>query len=128
MQRILRCILSENEFLSPYGIRSILRYHRPYPYHFQITCQHYEVSYEPAESQTGMFGGNSNWRGPIWFPMNYLLIESLQKFDYFYGDSFKVEFPTGSGVFLTLWDVSQQLEKRLSRIFTKDDEGNRAVF
>ena len=121
-------MLSESEFLSDYGIRSISRFHRANPYHFEIAGEHYEVAYEPAESQTGMFGGNSNWRGPIWFPMNYLLIESLQKFDYFYGDSFKVEFPTGSGSFLTLWDVSQELEKRLSRIFTRDAEGNRPVF
>ena len=128
LQRILRCMLSESEFLSDYGIRSISRHHRANPYQFEIGGEHYEVAYEPAESQTGMFGGNSNWRGPIWFPMNYLLIESLQKFDYFYGDSLKVEFPTGSGVFLTLWDVSQELEKRLSRIFTRDEEGRRAVF
>jgi hypothetical protein len=128
LQRILRCMLSESEFLSSYGIRSISRYHRANPYHFQIGDEHYEVAYEPGESHTGMFGGNSNWRGPIWFPMNYLLIESLQKFDYFYGDSLKVEFPTGSGVFMNLWEVSQELEKRLSRIFIKDEEGNRPVF
>jgi hypothetical protein len=128
LQRILRCLLSESEFLSDYGIRSISRYHRANPFVFETGGNRYEVAYEPAESRTGMFGGNSNWRGPIWFPMNYLLIESLQKFDYFYGDALKVEFPTGSGVFLSLWDVSQELEKRLTRIFTKDAEGNRAVF
>jgi hypothetical protein len=128
LQRILRCLLSENEFLSPYGIRSISRHHRAHPYVLEIGGNRYEVAYEPGESQTGMFGGNSNWRGPVWFPMNYLLIESLQKFDYFYGDELKVEFPTGSGTFLSLWDVSQELEKRLARIFTRDDEGNRAVF
>jgi hypothetical protein len=128
LQRILRCMLSENEFLSDYGIRSISRYHKVNPYVFEINSSRYKVAYEPAESQTGMFGGNSNWRGPIWFPMNYLLIESLQKFDYFYGEDLKVEFPTGSGVFLTLWQVSQELEKRLSRIFLKDEEGRRAVF
>jgi hypothetical protein len=128
LQRILRCLLSENEFLSDFGIRSISRYHKANPYVFEIGGNRHEVTYEPAESRTGMFGGNSNWRGPIWFPMNYLLIESLQKFDYFYGDALKVEFPTGSGIFLTLWQVSQELEKRLSKIFTKDEEGNRAVF
>jgi len=128
LQRILRCLLAESEFLSDYGIRSISRFHKANPYVFEIGGSRYEVAYEPAESKTGMFGGNSNWRGPIWFPMNYLLIESLQKFDYFYGESLKVEFPTGSGVFLTLWQVSQELEKRLSRIFLKDEEGNRAVF
>lgn len=128
LQRILRCLLSESEFLSDYGIRSVSRFHRANPYVFELDGARYEVAYEPAESQTGMFGGNSNWRGPIWFPMNYLLIESLQKFDYFYGDTLKVEFPTGSGVFLSLWEVSQELEKRLARIFTKDEEGSRAVF
>ena len=128
LQRILHYLLSENEFLSDYGIRSISRYHRVNPYVFETDGSRYEVAYEPAESQTGMFGGNSNWRGPIWFPMNYLLIESLQKFDHFYGDALKVEFPTGSGRFLTLWQVSQELEKRLSRIFTRDEEGRRAVF
>lgn len=128
LQRILRCLLSESEFLSDYGIRSISRYHRMHPFVFETGGERYEVAYEPGESQSGMFGGNSNWRGPIWFPMNYLLIESLQKFDYFYGDELKVEFPTGSGVFLSLWEVSQELEKRLSRIFTRDETGNRAVF
>jgi hypothetical protein len=128
LQRILRCLLSESEFLSPYGIRSISRYHRANPYVFEIGGARHEVAYEPAESKTEMFGGNSNWRGPVWFPLNYLLIESLQKFDHFYGDALKVEFPTGSGIFLTLWQVSQELEKRLSNIFIKDETGNRAVF
>lgn len=128
LQRILHCLLSESEFLSAYGIRSISRYHRTHPFVFEVGGNHYEAGYEPGESQSGMFGGNSNWRGPIWFPMNYLLIESLQKFDYFYGDAMKVEFPTGSGVFLSLWEISQELEKRLARIFTRDETGNRAVF
>ena len=128
LQRILRYMLSENEFLSDYGIRSLSRVHKANPYIFEMDGAHHEVAYEPAESLTGMFGGNSNWRGPIWFPMNYLLIESLQKFDYFYGEDFKIEFPTGSGIFLTLWQVSQELEKRLCNIFLKDEEGNRAVF
>ena len=88
----------------------------------------YRVEYDPAESQTGMFGGNSNWRGPIWFPINYLLIEALQKFDFYYGEDFVVEFPTGSGKHMTLWEVSQELEKRLCSIFLRDGSGKRAVF
>ena len=128
LKRILRYMLSETEFLSDYGIRSLSRIHKTNPYVFEMDGMHHEVAYEAGESLTGMFGGNSNWRGPIWFPMNYLLIESLQKFDYFYGEDFKIEFPTGSGIFLTLWQVSQKLEKRLCRIFLKDEEGNRAVF
>ena len=128
LERILRYMLSESEFLSDYGIRSLSRIHKTHPYIFDLDGTHNEVSYEPAESLTGMFGGNSNWRGPIWFPMNYLLIESLQKFDFYYGENFKIEFPTGSGNLMTLWQISQELEKRLCRIFVKDEEGNRAVF
>jgi len=128
LERILRYLLSEAEFLSDYGIRSLSRFHKANPYVFELDGNHHEVAYEPGESKTGMFGGNSNWRGPVWFPMNYLLIESLQKFDYYYGEEFKVEFPTGSGIMMTLWEVSQELEKRLCKIFLKDEEGNRAVF
>ncbi|CAN5407049.1 glucosidase [soil metagenome] len=128
LERILRYLFSENEFLSDYGIRALSRFHKTHPYIFELENQSYSVAYEPAESLTGMFGGNSNWRGPIWFPMNYLIIESLQKFDYYYGEDFKVEFPTGSGIFLTLWQVSQELEKRLCNIFLKDEDGRRAVF
>jgi hypothetical protein len=128
LRRILHLMLSENEFLSEYGIRALSRAHKINPYFILIKDTEYRVEYEPGESKSGMFGGNSNWRGPIWFPVNYLLIESLQKFDYYYGEDFKVEFPTGSGRMLTLWEVSQELEKRLSNIFLKDPEGNRAVF
>jgi hypothetical protein len=128
LERILRYMLSESEFLSDYGIRSLSRFHKNNPYIFDLDGTHNEVTYEPAESLTGMFGGNSNWRGPIWFPMNYLLIESLQKFDFYYGEKFKIEFPTGSGNLMTLWQISQELEKRLCRIFVRDEEGNRAVF
>jgi hypothetical protein len=128
LQRILRYMLAENEFLSDYGIRSVSRFHKANPYVFELNGSRYEVAYEPAESRTGMFGGNSNWRGPIWFPMNFLLIESLQKFDYYYGDDFKIEFPTDSENFLTLWQISQELEKRLARIFLADEDGNRPVF
>ncbi len=128
LERILRYLLSEAEFLSDYGIRALSRHHKTDPYVFELNGEKFSVSYEPAESLSGMFGGNSNWRGPIWFPMNYLIIESLQKFDYYYGEDFKVEFPTGSGVFLTLWQISQELEKRLCNIFLKDEDGVRAVF
>ncbi len=127
LERILRYMLSESEFLSDYGIRSLSRFHKTNPYMFDLNGTHNEVAYEPAESLTGMFGGNSNWRGPIWFPMNYLLIESLQKFDFYYGEDFKIEFPTGSGNLMTLWQISQELEKRLCQIFVKDEDGNRAV-
>ncbi|MEZ5425274.1 MAG: hypothetical protein R2747_03315 [Pyrinomonadaceae bacterium] len=128
LRRILRVMLSENEFLSDYGIRALSRYHKRNPYKFVADHQTYVVDYEPGESHSSLFGGNSNWRGPIWFPMNYLLIEALQKFDHFYGSDFKVEFPTGSENMLTLWEVSQELEKRLTRIFLRDEEGRRAVF
>ena len=97
LKRVLSYMLDENEFLSSYGIRSISRYHLEHPYTLPVNGMNYRVDYEPAESSTGLFGGNSNWRGPIWFPVNYLLIESLQKFHFFLGDSYKVEFPTGSG-------------------------------
>ena len=128
LKRVLRVMLSESEFLSEYGIRALSRYHKTNPYFLMVGDKEYRVDYEPGESKSGMFGGNSNWRGPIWFPMNYLIIESLQKFDYYFGEDFKVEFPTGSERMLTLWEVSQELEKRLTNIFLKDDEGRRAVF
>ncbi len=128
LRRVLHTMLSENEFLSEYGIRALSRYHKTNPYVLEMNGTRNVVEYEPGESRSGMFGGNSNWRGPIWFPMNYLLIESLQKFDYYLGADFKIEFPTGSEKMLTLWEVSQELEKRLSNIFLKDEEGNRAVF
>jgi hypothetical protein len=127
LQSILRYMLSENEFLSDYGIRALSRYHKAHPYVLELDGTAHTVEYEPAESRSGMFGGNSNWRGPVWFPVNYLLIESLQKFDFFYGENFKIEFPTGSERMLTLWEVSQELSKRLSNIFLKDEEGVRAV-
>jgi mannosylglycerate hydrolase MGH1-like protein len=127
MRRVLRLMLSEAEFLSDHGIRSVSRQYRADPFVFNAGGETYTVQYEPGESRTGMFGGNSNWRGPVWFPPNYLLIEALQKFDYFYGDSFTIEFPTGSGNMMTLWDVSQELAKRLCGIFMKDSDGRRAV-
>lgn len=128
LRRVLETMLSEDEFLSDHGIRALSRYYTVSPYEFNLGGDIHRVEYEPAESRSGMFGGNSNWRGPVWFPPNYLIIESLQKFDYYYGESFKIEFPTGSGNLLTLWDVSQELEKRLVSIFLKDHLGNRPVF
>jgi Glycosyl hydrolase family 63 C-terminal domain len=127
LRRILRVMLSENEFLSDYGIRALSRWHKHNPYVFTVDGINHTVEYEPAESKSGLFGGNSNWRGPIWFPVNYLLIESLQKFHRYYGDDFKVEFPTGSEKMLNLWEVSQELSRRLSAIFLQNEEGNRAV-
>ncbi|MDQ3490616.1 MAG: glucosidase [Acidobacteriota bacterium] len=128
LRRVLTTMLSEDEFLSDYGIRSMSLFHKDCPYFLMFGDTEYRVKYEPGESRSGMFGGNSNWRGPIWFPVNFLLIESLQKFHHFYGENFQIEFPTGSGKMLTLWKISQELEKRLCRIFLKDETGKRALF
>jgi len=128
LRRVLQMMLDENEFLSPYGIRALSRYHKESPYTLAVNGMDYRVSYEPAESSTGLFGGNSNWRGPIWFPVNFLLIESLQKFHHYLGDNFKVEFPARSGQMLTLWEVSAELSRRLSQIFLRDETGERPVY
>jgi hypothetical protein len=121
-------MLDENEFLSPYGLRSLSRWHADHPYRLTVDGSVVgEADYEPAESRSGLFGGNSNWRGPIWFPLNYLIIESLQKFDWYYGPSFTVEYPVGSGQMLTLWEVSVELSRRLISIFIRH-RGRRAVF
>ncbi|HSE25663.1 MAG TPA: hypothetical protein VLB68_28620, partial [Pyrinomonadaceae bacterium] len=128
LRRVLRFMLDENEFLSPYGIRAISRYHKDNPYVLHVNGTQHRVDYEPAESSTGLFGGNSNWRGPIWFPLNYLIIESLQKFHHYHGEDFKVECPTGSGQMMTLWEVSAEISRRLSRIFLQDSNGRRPVF
>ncbi len=125
LRRVLGFMLDENEFLSPYGIRSLSRVHKDHPFSVHVDGSEYKIEYEPAESQTGLFGGNSNWRGPIWFPVNYLLIESLQKFHHYYGDEFKVECPTGSGQWMTLWEVAAELSKRLNRLFLCNAEGER---
>jgi hypothetical protein len=125
---LLKRGLDETEFLSPYGIRSLSRIHRDNPYDLKLDGGNYGVGYEPAESSSGLFGGNSNWRGPVWFPLNYLLIESLQKHDYYYGSEFKVEHPAGSGKMNTLWEVSQDLSRRLIQLFLRDGQGRRAVF
>jgi hypothetical protein len=128
LTRVLRYMLDESEFLSPYGIRAISRHHRDHPYTLPVNGHTHRVDYEPGESSTGLFGGNSNWRGPIWFPVNYLLIESLQKFHHYFGDGLRVECPTGSGRYLTLREVAAELSRRLSGIFLRDDTGRRAVF
>ncbi len=128
LHRLLEKMLDQTEFLSDYGIRSLSRYHAQHPYTFQANGEEYKVCYESAESQTAMFGGNSNWRGPIWFPINYLLIEALQRFDYYYGDDFQVECPTGSGNLVSLWEVALELERRLISIFLSDESGYRPVY
>ena len=128
LRRLLEKMLDEAEFLSPYGIRSVSKYHEEHPYVFTANGEEYRVDYEPAESTTGLFGGNSNWRGPIWFPMNYLIIESLQRFHHYMGDDFKVECPTGSGKEMTLQEVAVELSRRLTQIFQKNSSGNRPVF
>jgi hypothetical protein len=128
----LRCVLGnmldENKFLSPYGIRSVSKFHADHPYRFDAGGRHFSLDYEPAESTTGLFGGNSNWRGPVWFPINFLLIETLQKFHHYLGDRFKVECPVGSGRQMTLWEVSTELSNRLMRIFLKNDKGRRPFY
>jgi hypothetical protein len=128
LRRILTRVLDENEFLSPYGLRSISRYHDEHPYVFDVAGQEYRVSYLPAESDTGMFGGNSNWRGPIWMPVNMLIIRALMHYYLYYGDNFKIECPTGSGNLLNLFDVAQEITRRLSSIFLRDEHGRRPVF
>ncbi len=128
LPRVLRFMLDEAEFLSPHGVRALSRYHRDHPYVLHLDGMDHRVDYEPAESSSGLFGGNSNWRGPVWFPMNYLLIESLQKFHYFYGDALKVEFPTGSETSLNLWQVATELSRRLTRIFLRGADGRRPVY
>jgi hypothetical protein len=128
LQRILACMLDENEFLSPYGIRSLSQSHRDHPFVLHVSGQEYSVQYLPAESNTGMFGGNSNWRGPIWMPVNVLLIRGLLNMYQFYGDEFKVECPTGSGHYMTLFEVAKDLCQRLSAIFLRDANGRRPVY
>jgi hypothetical protein len=125
MKRLLKRMLDSTEFLSDYGIRSLSKHHATHPYVLHVDGVDYIVQYDPAESRTELFGGNSNWRGPIWFPLNYLIIESLQKFYYFYGDDFKVECPTGSGQYLSLKEVADELSRRLTRLFLRDKTGRR---
>ena len=128
LRRVLAKMLDENEFLSPYGLRALSRYHAEHPYVFHVGDQEYRVNYLPAESDSGMFGGNSNWRGPIWMPVNALIIRSLLQYYTYYGDEFQVECPTGSGQMMTLYQVAEELTRRLSHIFVRDDQGRRAIF
>jgi hypothetical protein len=127
-RRILAYMLDENEFLSPFGVRSLSRYHRDHPFALSVDGRDYSVSYLPAESNNGMFGGNSNWRGPIWMPVNVLLLRGLLVMYTFYGDDFKVECPTGSGTYMTLFEVANEVGSRLSSIFLRDANGRRPVF
>jgi hypothetical protein len=127
LRRVLQVMLDENEFLSPYGIRALSRAHRNRPYTLEVSGQRHQVSYEPGESTTGLFGGNSNWRGPIWFPVNFLLVESLQRFHHYLGDAFTVECPTGSGQWMNLSEVAAELSRRLARPFLRGTDGTRPV-
>jgi len=128
MKSLLKYMLDENEFLSPYGIRSVSKYHLNNPYYVNVNGVEFSMKYVPAESDSGLFGGNSNWRGPVWMPVNYMIIESLNRFYEYYGDGFKVECPTGSGNFMDLKQVSNEIYSRVSKIFLRDENGNRAVF
>ena len=128
LRRILTRMLDENELLSPYGIRALSRYHAEHPYVFSVGGQEYRVSYLPAESDSGMFGGNSNWRGPIWMPVNALIIRALMHYFAYYGDNFKIECPTGSGNLMNLFEVAREITNRLTRIFLRDESGRRPVF
>jgi hypothetical protein len=128
LRRVLARLLDPNEFLGDYGVRSISREHLGHPYTFWASGQPYTVSYLPAESDTGMFGGNSNWRGPIWAPVNAMIVRSLLQMYSFYGDDFKVECPTGSGHYMTLYQVAQELTNRLNAIFLRNAEGRRPVY
>jgi len=128
LRRILSKMLDEHEFLSPYGIRSISKFHAAHPYVFNVHGQEYRVDYLPAESNTGMFGGNSNWRGPIWMPVNVLLIRALLNFYLYYGDHFKVECPTGSGTTMNLFEVAKEIADRLAALFLRDQHGRRPVY
>ena len=125
MKCLLRRMLDPNEFLSDHGVRSLSKFHQNHPYSLTVRGEEKIVNYEPAESESGIFGGNSNWRGPVWFPINYLLIESLQQFHHYYGDDFKVECPTGSGQFMHLREVADELSNRLIKLFLRDKNGER---
>ena len=128
LRRILTRMLDENEFLSPYGIRALSKFHEEHPYVVNVEGQEYRVNYLPGESDTGMFGGNSNWRGPIWMPVNALLIRALLSYYLYYGDNFKIECPTGSGNLMNLFEVSKEIARRLEAIFLRDKSGRRPVY
>src|SRR6185295_16285363 len=128
LERVLAYMLDENEFLGPYGIRSLSRYHLDHPFVFNVGGQEYKVQYLPAESNTAMFGGNSNWRGPVWMPVNVLIVRALLNMYQFYGDEFKVQCPTGSGHYMTLFEVTQEIVRRLTGTFLRDANGRRPVY
>jgi hypothetical protein len=128
LRRILTKMLDENEFLSPYGIRSLSKFHEQHPFVFHTQGQEFRVDYLPAESNTGMFGGNSNWRGPVWMPVNAMIIRALLNFHQYYGDNFKIECPTGSGKLMNLFEVSKEIGDRLTRIFLRNEQGKRPVY
>jgi hypothetical protein len=125
LERVLKYLFDEKEFLSPYGLRSLSRAYADHPFSIKLGDQEYRLEYEPGESRTWLFGGNSNWRGPVWFPLNYLLIEALERYHLFYGDSFTMEFPTGTGRRLSLLQISRELALRLSSLFVPDGSGRR---
>ena len=125
LHRVLRVMLDEAEFLSPFGIRSLSKYHQQHPLVVNIAGAEFRVDYDPAESRSGLFGGNSNWRGPVWMPLNFLIIEALQNFHFFYGDDYRCEFPTGSGKLMTLWEIASELCERLVALFRAGPDGDR---
>src|SRR5262249_28311780 len=128
LRRVLAKMLDESEFLGPYGIRSLSRYHAQHPFVFPVGNEEYRVAYLPAESDTGMFGGNSNWRGPIWMPVNGLIIPALLQYYAYYGNSWTVECPTGSGRQMNLYQVAEEIARRLNSIFLRDENGRRPVY
>jgi hypothetical protein len=125
LTRVLRYVLDEREFLSPYGVRSVSKVHEREPFRLRVDGEEYAVGYTPGESDTGIFGGNSNWRGPVWFPSNYLLAEALERYHHFYGDELRVECPTGSGRLMNLSEVARELNRRLAALFLRDESGRR---
>ncbi len=128
LRRVLRYLLDETEFLSPYGIRALSRSHRDHPYVFHHGGQTYTVAYVPGDSNTGMFGGNSNWRGPIWMPVNFLILRALGTYYAYFGDELTIECPTGSGNHLNLFQVLEELQQRLVRLFARDESGRRPIY
>jgi hypothetical protein len=128
MKALLRRMLDETAFLSPYGVRSVSRVHLDKPFEMDLDGQHFSVSYVPGDSNSRAFGGNSNWRGPVWMPVNYMLVEALYGFHRYYGDDFRVEYPTGSGVTLSLREIADELSLRLTRLFLRGPDGRRPVF
>ena len=128
MKKLLKRMLDTNEFLSPFGVRALSKVHQHHPYVLHANGNEFVVRYQAGESDSYLFGGNSNWRGPVWFPVNYLIIESLQRFHHYYGDDFKVEHPTGSGNMLTLREIASDLSQRMINLFKKDSEGKRPIY